>query len=195
MTHARLFFASWLLLLASSVSAASLPEGGVALQSLLAQSKDLYTTRNEALASNYPGTECVDVSFRKSSAKVGIICVSKNKNFATEMGISEYEALPEGSRPKDRPKSGLVIGTPMRQYEMRTFNGPTSGAAAAVVDCDTDGAAIYRATSSCHVAVSALGEHEFVYSNFVLTYHKSRQRGISQRRIEEVWLMLAKRAH
>jgi hypothetical protein len=195
MTDARILFASGIAILASSFAVASRPAGDVALQSLFAQSKDLHATRNEAFASSYPDTVCVDVTFKKSTLKVGIICKSKNKNFATELGISEYEALPEGSRPRDRPKSGLVVGTPMSQYEMLTLNGSKNGAAAAVVDCDTDGAAIYRATSSCHVAVSPLGKNEFTYSNFVLTNHKSKQRGISQRRIQEIWLLLEKQAH
>lgn len=183
MKVARLFFVSGVLVLASSFSVASGSEGENALERLLAETKDLRTTRNEALASSYPDTECVDVSFKKSKVKVGFICTSKNKDFTKEMGISEYDALPEGSRPKDRPKSGLLVVTPMRQYEMRTFGSTSDGVASAVVDCDTDGAEIYRATSTCHVALSQLGEHEVIYSNFVLTYHTSNKRGISQRRI------------
>jgi hypothetical protein len=193
MKVSRMFFVSGILVLASSYSVASGPEGEIALQRLFDQAKDLHTTRNEALASSYPDTECVNFSFKKSKVKIGFICTSKNKDFAREMGVSEYDALPEGSRPKDRPKSGLLVATPMRQYDMLTFGSTASGVASAVVDCDTDGAAIYRATSSCHVAVSPLGGHEVIYSNFVLRYHTQNKRGISQRRIKEIWQTLETR--
>jgi hypothetical protein len=194
MKVARMFFASGILVLASSLSLASGSEGLIALQRLFDQERDLRISRNEALATSYPDTECVDFSFKKSKVKVGFVCTSKNNDFAREMGISEYDALPEGSRPKYRPKSGLLVATPMRQYDMRTFGSTANGVASAVVDCDTDGAAIYRATSSCHVAVSTLGEHEVIYSNFVLTYHGQNKRGISERRIKEIWQLLEQRA-
>jgi hypothetical protein len=106
MKLARMFFVSGILVLASSLSVASGSEGEITLQRLFDQAKDLRITRNEALASSYPDTECVDFSFKKSKVKVGFVCTSKKKDFAREMGISEYDALPEGSRPKDRPESG-----------------------------------------------------------------------------------------
>jgi hypothetical protein len=193
MKVARMFVVTGILVFASFLSVAAGAEGEIALQSLFAEMNDLRTTQNEAIASNYPGTECVDFSYKKSKVKVGFVCTSKNMDFVREMGISEYDALPEGSRPKDRPKSGLLVATPMRQYDMRTFGSTANGAAFAIVDCDTDGAAIYRATSSCHVAVSPLREHEVIYSNFVVTYHTPKKRGISQRRIKEIWQTFEKR--
>jgi hypothetical protein len=189
-----MFVIAGILVFASSLSIAAEPEGEVALQSLFVGMKDLRTTPNEALASNYPDTECVDFSFKKSKLKVGFVCASKNQHFIQEMGVSEYDALPEASRPKNQPKSGLLVATPMRQYDMRTFGSAAGGVAFAIVDCDTAGAEIYRATSSCHVAVSPLSEHEVIYSNFVVTYHTPNQRGISQRRIKEIWQVLGKRS-
>jgi hypothetical protein len=182
------------LVFASSLSVASGPEGEVPLQDLFAGMHDLRTTPNEALASNYPDTECIDFSLKKSSAKVGFVCASRNRQFIKEMGISEYDGLPEASRQKDRPKSSLLVATPMRQYEMRTFGSSADGVASAVVDCETEGVAIYRATSSCHVAVSRLGDHEVIYSNFVVTYHNLNKRGISLNRIKKVWQALDRRA-
>lgn len=194
MKVARRFFVSGILVLASSLSVASGSEGDIALRRLFAEMRDLRTTQNQALESIYSDTECVDFSFKNSKFKVGFVCASKNKDFTKEMGISEYDALPERSRPNDRPKSGLLVATPMRQYEMRTFGSTADGLASAIVDCDTAGAAIYRATSTCHIAVSPLGEHEVFYSNFVLMYHTQNKRGISQRQINEVWKLLEKRA-
>ena len=193
MNAVRMFHILGILIFASSLSVASELERESKFQRLFVSAKDLRTTPNEALAANYPGTECVDFSFKGSTAKVGFICASVNVEFVKEMGITNYDAMPAGARPKERPSSGLLVATPMRQYEMRAFTTTHGGSVSAIVDCDTDGAANYRAVSSCHVAVSPLEAQEVIYSNFVLTYHTTDKRGISERRIKEIWQLLGKR--
>jgi hypothetical protein len=193
MNAVRTTLISGVLVVASSLSIASGPEGSDKLKRLFALTNDLRTTPNVVMASSYPGTECVDFSFKRSKVKVGFVCASKNGDFIKEMGVTDYDALPAGSRPSERPISGLLVATAMRQYEMRAFTTTEWGAASAVVDCDTDGAANYRAASSCHIAVSPLAAQEVIYSNFVLTDHTSGKRGISERRIKEIWQLLEKR--
>lgn len=173
------------------VASATENEGG--LRKRFASSNDLRMSQNKVLASKYCDTECVDFSFKKSSEKVGFICTSRNKDFIRDMGITEYDALPRGSRPIERPKSGLLVSTPMAQYEMRSFGPIKIEVSAAVVDCDTVGEANYRATSSCHVAVSSLDAQEVIYSNFVLKYDSTKKNGILRERIEEIWRQLEKR--
>lgn len=145
----------------------------------------------EAFAANYPGTVCVDVSMVSTSEKLGFICRSNNKEFVSDMGISAYDSLPQGARSKQRPPTGLVVGTPMAQYDMRPFSIATKGsAAAAEIDCDTESGSTYRATATCHVAVSRLDLPMVVYSNFLLKSHTDSKPGISREQIRQIWRRL-----
>jgi hypothetical protein len=145
----------------------------------------------EALAANYPGTVCVDVSMVGSGEKLGFVCRSNNKEFVSDMGISAYDSLPQGARPKQRSATGLVVGTPMAQYDMRPFAATIKGsAAAAEIDCDTESGSIYRARATCHVAVSRLDLPTVVYSNFVLKLHTDGKSGISHEQIRKIWRRL-----
>jgi hypothetical protein len=78
MKVSRAFVVIRFMVFSSSLSVAAGAEGELALQRLFAEMNDLRTTQNEALASNYPGTECVDFSFKKSKVGVGFVCASKN---------------------------------------------------------------------------------------------------------------------
>lgn len=181
------------LALADFTSAASTAKSEGGLQRLFTSLNDLHVTKNISFASNYRNTECVDFSFKYSSEKIGFVCSSRDKDFIREMGITEYDLLPKGSRPTERPKSGLLVSTPMAQYEMRLFGSTKIEVNSAVVDCDTVGEANYRATSSCHVAVSSLEAPEIIYSNFVVKYNAAKKRGILLGRIKEIWRLLEKR--
>ena len=193
MKSGRILVTSGVLALVSLTLVASATKSENGLQKLVTPSNDLRMTRNEVLAANYHDTECFDFSFKDSGKKIGFICSSRSKDFIREMGITEYDALPKDSRPTERPRSGLFVSTPMAQYEMRSFGSSKTEVNSAVVDCDTVGEAVYRATSSCHVAVSALDAPEVIYSNFVLKYHTAKKRGIHQERIKEIWRQLEKR--
>jgi hypothetical protein len=191
MKPVSLAVSSLVLVLLCARATASGPEGGTKLDLLASAPSDLRVTRNVALPSNYPNTECVDVSMKRSRVKVGFICSTTNKDFINDMGISAVGTPPSGSRPEDRPGYGLTVSTPMGQHEMRPGN-LGAGVSSAEVDCDTVGAAIYRATATCHIAITPLESPQVVYSNFVLNDHVAKKRGISQERITGLWRLLAK---
>lgn len=193
MKFGRILVTSGVLALVSLTSVASATKSENALYKLFVPSNDLRMTRNQVLESSYRDTECIDFSFKDSKDKIGFVCSSRNRNFIREMGITEYDTLSKGSRPTERPESGLFVSTPMAQYEMRSFGSSKNQVNFAVVDCDTAGEANYRATSSCHVAVSSLDAPEVIYSNFVLKYHTAKKHGILQERIKEIWRQLEKR--
>jgi hypothetical protein len=153
----------------------------------------LRIVRNEAFELNYPGTQCVDLWVATSSKKVGLVCRSRNRKFIEDMGISEFSSLPDVARPKKAPTSGLVIATPMAQYNMSLMSGTQGQVATAMVDCDLEAGAIYRATATCHVAVTPTSGEEVLYSNVVMKNHTGRQAGLTLVRIRDIWRHLEKR--
>ena len=167
------------------------PSPSTAFEGLQAP-RGLHLVRNDVLPGNYPGLECVDVVRNNTAEKLGFICVVKNNNFAQEMGVSAYDTLPIDGRPTPRPPSGLVVATPMRQYAMQSFIPGTAGVVSALVDCDTQDGPIYRATASCHVAITAPGREPTLYSNFIAANHITRKRGIPLASIRMLWRQLLK---
>jgi hypothetical protein len=148
---------------------------------------------NTAMPSNFRDTECFDISDEKTLEKVGLVCESSDPEFIKEMGIVSFDALPTRSRPAQRPASGLLVATPMKQYDMRQFIKGSGIAYGAVVDCDVSDGAVYRATASCHVAVMQREDGKTVYSNFVLQNHVDKKPPFSTARIRELWRPLALR--
>ena len=175
----------------------TLASGGERTADLVEALKDLgayRVERKESFESNYPDTRCVDVSLAESSEKIGFVCRSSNKAFVADMGIRTYEQLAPSVRPKKRPSTGLVVGTPMAQYDMRALAAASGNAAAADIDCDTESGPIYRATATCQVTVSRLDRPVVTYSNFVLSYHTDDRRAISREQILTIWRRLGRLA-
>ena len=177
------------LLVAASVLASSV-RGQTDLSAALAGLEGLRIERNETFEANYPGTQCIDVSLVSSGDKAGLICRSRNKKFIEDMGIVEFNSLPETSRPKVRPASGLVVATPMAQYSMSLMAGTKGRVAAAMVDCDAGAGTVYRATATCHVAVSSPPGEEVLYSNVTVKNHADGRAGLTLARIREIWRRL-----
>ena len=76
---------------------------------------------------------------------------------------------------------------------MTPMVGVGAHVASATVDCDTDGQAIYRATATCHVAITSPLEGEVTYTNIVSRYHVGHRVGLTQARIVEIWKRLENR--
>jgi hypothetical protein len=148
---------------------------------------------NTAMPSNFRDTECLDISDENTREKVGFICESSDPEFIREMGIARFDTLPARSRPAQRPESGLLVATPMKQYDMRRFIEGSRIAYGAVVDCDASEGAVYRASASCHVAVMQREDGKTVYSNFVLQNHVNKKPPISTTRIRDLWRPLVLR--
>jgi hypothetical protein len=159
----------------------------------LAELEGLRIVRNEAFEFNYPDTQCVDLSMANSGQKVGLVCRSRNRKFVEDMGISEFSSLSDIARPKKAPTSGLVIATPMAQYNMGLMPGTQGQVATAMVDCDVEAGVIYRATATCHVAITSPPGEEILYSNVVVKNHGGRRDGLTLARIREIWRYLKRR--
>lgn len=151
---------------------------------------ELGMSKNESLSANYAETECFDVAMKKSGEVLGIICGSRSNDFLRDMGISEFDSLPESARPVTRPRSGLLISTPMGQYEMKAQKNIVTGTVAAEVDCDLGNNPIYRAMATCHVAIAKRGPNEVIYTNFNLKNHISKKRGVGLKFILNLWQQL-----
>lgn len=143
------------------------------------------------LSSNYRDTQCVDVSKDSTRQKLGFICRTSDPEFLKDMGIDQYDSLKEDTRPARRPSNGLVISTPMRQYDMQPFLSGRVHAAA--VDCDIANEPIYRATGTCHVGVAQSQDGVTTYGNFVLKDHRIKKNVTSESAIRSVWQSLISR--
>lgn len=193
MTRVARSFAIGLSALACLTSAASGVEPAAGLAGAFEGMAGVRVERKSSFEANYADTQCVDVSLAGSNDKIGFVCRSSNKAFAADMGITAYDDLAPGSRPQRRPATGLVVGTPMAQYAMAPFAAGKDRIAGADVDCDTESGATYRATATCHVAVSGFDQPVVTYSNFVLKYHTDDRRGIPRAQIARIWERLARR--
>lgn len=164
--------------------------GQTDLSSVLVGLEGLRIVRNEAFEANYPDTQCVDLSLVSSGDKAGLICRSRNKKFIEDMGIVEFNSLPKTSRSKARPASGLVVATPMAQYNMSPMAGTNGRVAAAMVDCDVEAGPVYRATATCHVAITLPSREEVLYSNVAVKNHADGRIGMTLAQIREIWRRL-----
>ncbi|MCZ2971063.1 hypothetical protein NYY93_29010, partial [Acinetobacter baumannii] len=61
----------------------------------------------------------------------------------------------------------------------------------AEVDCDDRDAALYRATSACHVAFMPVANAHFFYSNFILSNGATSTSWVDERTVMDIWKSLA----
>ena len=176
------------LLVSISGTANSVEAGSSNLVNKLRASKDLVVTKNTRFAANYEGTQCVDLTARKSKRNVGLICVSSNRRFVAEMGVEFFEAVPVASRTIEPPESGLGVLTPQGQYPMTKFG---AGSFSAMVDCDQGNEPVYRATATCQVAVTHPEKDQILYGNFLVKDHPyPGGSGLAPAQIGAIWRML-----
>lgn len=143
------------------------------------------------MSNRYAETDCVDLQRRGLRTKIGVICVSGDKALLADMGIDGAVRAP-GTVEKGTPPSspGLIVSTPMAQYEMRPLDFAHGRAATADVDCDVGRGAIYRATGTCRVTVVERGASGFIYSNLVMTDHVRKKAVMSTTQAESIVMQL-----
>lgn len=150
--------------------------------------KALKAKPNTALSSRHAGTTCVSFGLPEAAQAVGLMCVSSSQEFLSDFGVmtdQDGRLFADGGR----GTRGVSVATGMSLYSMEVMEDLKLAHTVfgAVIDCDEAGAAVYRATSSCHVAVSFLPNRRFLYSSFVLQNHVSGQGKARMHDIVDLW--------
>jgi hypothetical protein len=143
--------------------------------------------RRQGTASNTEITQCVQFVFRRTRRYAGEVCASIDPDFLRDRGVTAYDSVPLHARTADRPESGLVVASAMSQYPLESFIDRPVKANGAVIDCDEGDGVLYRATASCHVAVSSLPNGKMVYSNFIVKTHTTGKAGLAVADVKRLW--------
>lgn len=132
-------------------------------------------------------SECFDISAKKGGRFVGQFCGYTDKESIRDQGIVPYSEIPVDDRRDDEEKSELVVTTGMSYYPMRKFNVKIGEGNAATVDCDVENGAVYRATSTCHVALVPLLRGQFLYGSLVVRNDVTKTELMSEKDVVDFW--------
>lgn len=116
------------------------------------------------------------------------MCASASQEFLRDFGVmTDRDGGPFADG--GRGPQGVSVATGMSLYPMEVMEDfkLAHTVFGAVIDCDEAGGAVYRATSSCHVAISFLPNRRFLYSSFVLQNHVSGQVEARMHDIVDLW--------
>lgn len=143
---------------------------------------------NATLSSRYAGTTCVSFDLPKAAQDVGLMCVSASQEFLTDFSVMTDQRggpFADGGRSPQH----VSVATGMSLYRMQEMEDLKLAHTifGAVIDCDEAGGAVYRATSSCHAAISFLPDRRFLYCSFVLRNHVSGQERVRMHDIVDLW--------
>ncbi|MCT9123126.1 hypothetical protein [Cupriavidus gilardii] len=88
--------------------------------------------------------------------------------------------------------TSLHVATGMSSYAMESYklDNLKDAIYMADVDCDEGNGPIYRAASTCNVAVTFLPDGRFLYGNFTLENHVSGKKTISKDDVIQLWKSL-----
>lgn len=138
---------------------------------------------NDSVAKNYKNAHCVQFRLSERKQSIGFLCSSSNQDFMEDFGIIKNAT--EGEM--QSYEIHLKVATAMASYDMMpiALNGRTLYTAE--TDCDEDNGPIYRATSTCHIAITLLNNGAFIYSNFVIENHVNSTIGVSAQDIINLW--------
>jgi len=138
------------------------------------------------ISSRYKDTQCLEFHIAKRKDPVGFLCSSNSSDFLADSGISSrpdnapYQAIPDEERK-------FTVGTPMAEYDMSPTAIGSYILYVADADCDEADGPVYRATSTCHIAMMPLSNGRFLYSNFVLENHTNSSRGVDREDVMALW--------
>ncbi len=164
---------------------------GDSLATAIASVPDYRGVRLPSLEARYPETRCLKILERRTARQVGLVCRTRSPEFVADIGITPQAGALDHS-PQPARRQAYVVATPMSLYPLQPLSG-IDGVLSAIVDCDTASGAIYRATASCHVAVSDPGADEVTYSNFVWQGHMDGSGGVSEAQVVPLWRALQRR--
>lgn len=146
--------------------------------------------RNDGLSSEYPDTRCVSFSLSASGENVGFLCSSTNGDWLHDYGIARDGG--GSSAGGASLAETFTVATGMTSYRMEPVElersiGKIYGAD---VDCDRENGPVYRATATCHVAISLLPDGRFLYSIFLLKDHVSAKQEARKSDVISLWKSL-----
>ncbi|GLS05360.1 hypothetical protein GCM10007860_25120 [Chitiniphilus shinanonensis] len=147
-----------------------------------------YLSKEKKISLSYPDTECLEVRKRVGKKNIGFFCSTHSKAFMRDFGVFEkQDDANSGGQAVDEGAASYTLATGMSTYEVAPFTDKGIKSYAAEVDCDEAGGAVYRATSTCHVAIAMLKNGRFLYSNIVIKNHVSGAEGGKVADIKKFW--------
>jgi hypothetical protein len=151
---------------------------------------DLEWKPNIILSKIYDDTQCKNVVRKKTKKNIGFFCLSSNREFLKDMGITE-ETEQLASPQSNLEKELFFISSAINQYKAENFvKTDTIQSYAAEVDCDESKSEIYRPTSICHITISTPQNGFYIYSNFVLENRATKKKNIDINEIKTIWFSI-----
>lgn len=144
---------------------------------------DLALVQQATAGKDEPDTQCSELRRRSSRQLIGLLCTSSSTEFKQNFGIlqvtSDDEGFDQGTK--------FAVATGMSMYGMTGMSVHGRTLYTAEVDCDEGAGPVYRATSTCHIGVMPLDNDKFLYGNFVMTNHVTREHEMREAQILDIW--------
>lgn len=121
----------------------------------------------------------------KNKINVGLLCSSTSLGFLEDLGV--FISKNNGFDHEDLygQRLSIQVATGTSSYEMRPLRSAQAlRIYAAQTDCYQGSGPVYRATSTCHVAVSFMPDGRFLYSNLVLENHINKKTYFTEKEIQ-----------
>lgn len=142
--------------------------------------------KKSSISDNYLNTSCIEIT-EQTEGKIGLICTSADKALLDDFGVSLAQGAIFDVKTLAKEEIDLRVATGMSSYDMRPIKlGSRQMAYAAETDCDQNDGPVYRATSTCHVAVYFLPGGRFIYSNLVIENHINKKKILKDREVNEI---------
>ncbi len=153
----------------------------------------LFTKKDKKakLTTSNDRTQCLRFFFKATKKYAGELCASSNPDFLLDRSVISYDLIPAHASSVERSESDLMAMSPISQYPMEPFVNQNFKSYGAIIDCDEINDAIYRATSSCHIAVAAFQSGTCFYSNFIVKSHINGSARVLIEDIKILWSSLA----
>lgn len=146
--------------------------------------------KDREVSTRYQDTECVSFTIVRRTKPVGLLCSSASMEMLFDLGFStdSGDLASAFAMPHEEPVLSLATGMASYQLAPLIMNSHTLYEAS--VDCDEINGSVYRATSTCNVAVMPLGRGRFLYGNFVLENHASSSTALGKEEVLAIWRSL-----
>lgn len=145
---------------------------------------------NPTLSAKYTGTSCISFRIGNATVNAGLLCSSTSRDFLGDYGIQQGSSTSSDARTP--PSASLYVATGVSSYPMKPyrFDGLREIVYMADIDCDESGGGVYRATSTCNVAVTFLPDGRFLYGSFTLKNHVTGKKKVKKGDVIRLWKSL-----
>ncbi|MGY0653004.1 hypothetical protein ACW7GZ_14310 [Luteimonas sp. A537] len=139
------------------------------------------------ISNRYPRTDCLSFQMVSRLTPVGLLCSSTNLDFLSDFGVSSESGDIASAVSNEGATRTLSVATGMASYPLLPSTIDSHTLYAADVDCDEANSVVYRATSTCNVAVMPLGNGRFLYGHFVLENHTDPSQSATKQDVLSLW--------